>query len=424
MANREEATETSTPHSASDIVPVKRSTTPGAPVTPAKGGLEKRVVLLANSYRNVQHEQLKLEAELEGITRQISFLVEKWMSGDIGLTAAEFKPVKAKYLQKQLMLLTHVSILRTKGAQLAGRFCDDLLSGTRGTHEDGAYIDSAIRGDLDVAFAKGPAEATRTRQQEQAFRKKLLDAYDAAEDEAAHFCWCPVAQTYVENAVAAHIVDVNVGERTAQALFGDDQEHIWNVKNGIILHPSYAKLLDSAQAVIVTVGQSEKEPEFRFFLLTKDIGQGRMAPVWGDELHGRRLKFKNDFRPSKRYLYFKFVISVLRKRRAEVPGYLEDLQILPSPSKTLWASPGPYLKKSILFKFSTQLGCLSEDEAGRFWGIDKASVEALPVKSDDTATTLATLASVAISGRADDEGNEEDETSDDGSEEDDLDRCD
>lgn len=154
-----------------------------------------------------------------------------------------------------------------------------------------------------------------------------------------------------------------------------------------------------------------------FFLLTKDIGRRKETYIWGDELHGRRLVFQNDFRPSKRYLYFKFVISVLRRRRAEVPGYLTDLENLPSFVKSLWASPGPYLKRSILYKFSRQLGCMTTEDADQFWGVSEVPMETLSDENDSVAATMAVMASTSISAQdeipADSDSEEEDSEDDD-----------
>ena len=66
---------------------------------------------------------------------------------------------------------------------------------------------------------------------------------------------------------------------------------------------------------------------------------------YGD-LDGTELEFKNDNRPAHRSLYYHFVSTLLRYVRYEKPGWAEKRINLPTGK--IWATPGPYLRKSML----------------------------------------------------------------------------
>ena len=82
---------------------------------------------------------------------------------------------------------------------------------------------------------------------------------------------------------------------------------------------------------------------------------------YGKMLHGRTLEFQNDFRPSMRYLYVSFCVSILRRQRHEVPGWWKDRVSL-APQK-VWASPGEYLRTSTIYKLARRIGHLGPDDA-------------------------------------------------------------
>lgn len=79
---------------------------------------------------------------------------------------------------------------------------------------------------------KGP----RDDKEQERFRKCLLKAYGSLSDDGTE-AWCPIAATWVPTnfITAAHIVRYNVGEWSAQPLFGTGitppkEGHIWTPK--------------------------------------------------------------------------------------------------------------------------------------------------------------------------------------------------
>ncbi|CAK7227831.1 hypothetical protein SCUCBS95973_006674 [Sporothrix curviconia] len=323
-----------------------------------------------------------------------------------------FAEERRKLLREEQRLLSNASTLYTKVALIMHICGEECMLGSSEMLGDGIMMDSVIRCDPELAHAFQSVKTKRTSQKEKAFKKQLIGAYGSESDTICKAMWCPVTHNYTGDAAAAHFVNVNVGEAAAQAVFGDDKSsHIWNVKNGLILDRQFARLIDNGKAVILPVTDAPDESRFQLLFLTNDIGRIRVPGIRDAKiLHGRELVFRNQFRPAKKYLYFKFLLALLHRRRGEVPDHLKDLQKLPSPVRALWAAPGPYLKNAILYEFSRQLGCLTQEEANEFWSVETAPLET----PDDETQQLAQSFHANISLlRDENKGKKDDDDSDD-----------
>lgn len=377
--------------------------------------------LYVHTFRSIKIEQRNLEAKVERAIAVVSELDKIWRDKtrrDSTITDQErqIQANKRKGLvARQLNLMKSAHFLRFKGAELAGRWVDNRVVSLEGRRTDAdwsAYLDAAISeafkpmkagtvGDFWLDTLMGP---TPMLDRDRVFRINVLNAYGA--NHAADFTiWCPVAQDYVLSVVATRIVPVGIGKLSAYVLFGsghDDidgghseaqkdrkgngkevqkEEHIWSTRNGLPLSRDYATWIDEAKAVILPITDKPDETNFRFFLLTTDGLRRRSnltQPLLSvDELHGRDLVFKTNFRPNKEYLYFQYVMALLRRQRE---GLVEDLNrphptslALPyAPQRSLWAmSNRSSEKRNMLYCYSRQRGCITVEEADEFWGVQR-----------------------------------------------------
>ncbi|CAK7229584.1 hypothetical protein SEUCBS140593_007294 [Sporothrix eucalyptigena] len=402
-----------------------------AEVSPSKPTAEKleeendQVAILEATFRNVKRNERALQAQLRAVTDQIAILSNKWSEGKLDMPRHLYAEQRKKSLLLQQELMSRLALLWSKGAALAGSWASDMITEgvKRDAIEDWAVIKGLLRNYPDLEGGRKTLRPSRTEAQQRLFRTKLESAYGSGPGAGFKMSYCPIAQTRVSGTVAAHIVNVNVGGRTAGALFGDGLDHIWSPRNGLIIDGEYEQLLDNDKALILPVSflscgkkhdnNNEEQPEeFVFHLLTKDIGD---APtfVWGyDTLHNRKLKFLNKFRPSRRYLFFKAVVTLLRRRRADIDGHWNDLADLPDIGKTMWATLGPYLKNSILYRFAREVGCLTKQDAERFWAVDtQAAFAAMNISARDErkADGLALEASVGTIQDEEHDGEEEED---------------
>lgn len=85
----------------------------------------------------------------------------------------------------------------------------------------------------------------------------------------------------------------------------------------------------------------------------------------------------NDKRPARRYLYYHYITTILRYVRFEKHGWAEKRLTVPNGS--LWATPGPYLRRSMLKVLAESIGDCEPssvlEAAGTFEGQDDKSKE-------------------------------------------------
>jgi hypothetical protein len=224
---------------------------------------------------------------------------------------------------------------------------------------------------------KLPANATidlgskRSGSDQTHFRDKLIQVYDGPEAVGRESLWCPAIKHYVISPEfqmkAAHLVPATIGETNAAYIFGVDLDEgfdcIWSAKNGLLLHASIEKALDNAQLVIIP--RFDNREILRVVLLDqsladKQIYETKQGIVRFKDLGD--LEFKTQARPGLRNLYFNTLLAIFRRRRHGVPGHEDDFKKLKMSDNTIWATPGKWMRRSILRSLAADVGdILTED---------------------------------------------------------------
>lgn len=70
------------------------------------------------------------------------------------------------------------------------------------------------------------------------------------------------------------------------------------------------------------------------------------------DLHGKELEFKGPNRPAKRYLYFRYLITYLHWKKLGSVEFESEV----APKGVMWASPGNYVRESMLRIFAKKVG--------------------------------------------------------------------
>ncbi|KAI1350162.1 hypothetical protein F5Y01DRAFT_326667 [Xylaria sp. FL0043] len=292
-----------------------------------------------------------------------------WQDGSLEMTRGQFQE-EIKRLQEEIgELLVERVHMRTSANQLAAEEVDAERWNKRANADDWAYIE------LLASRLKEPSGSTvtmknpRNPDKQARWRKALIKAY-GAETENGEFLWCPISQQYhfVTAITSAHIVRYNVGEPAAVHLFGsiDDADgHIWNIRNGILIYTLYEKMLDDGMIAIVPTknGKDLMVTVLDETERTKKANPLVPVPI-GQALHGRVLKFLNDHRPARRYLYFSFAINLLRRQKFEVDGWWRDrISYADTP---FFPTPGKWVRETTLRKLAVRVGHLPLDEVDDF----------------------------------------------------------
>ena len=212
----------------------------------------------------------------------------------------------------------------------------------------------------------------------------------------------------------AHIVPFCFNSTELSYMFGADDAALHSCRNGLFLNRVIEKGWDNGWVAIVPDETVDRTPtEWKIILLNESVRndmvhknkEGKITR-YGD-FDGQRLKFLNDNRPARRYLYFRYVMAYLHAAKSKYPNFREKV-----PSGTMWASPGKpdgYLRKSVLRALAQRVGdtALPQDllAAGTF--VDTEPESGRPIEDQKAVIEL----SARI--REKEDGALQDETDDD-----------
>ncbi|KAL8777214.1 MAG: hypothetical protein Q9194_002687 [Teloschistes cf. exilis] len=159
----------------------------------------------------------------------------------------------------------------------------------------------------------------------------------------------------------AHIVPFCFDSQELAYMFGSGDTALKSVRNSLFLNSIIEKGFDNGWVAIISDGSVERTPaEWKTVLLNdairKDVvftNSDNFHVRWQDN-HGRRIQFRNDNRPARRYLYFRYAMAHLKATKSGWPDL--DKKV---PSGTIWASPDKpsgYLRKSAVQLLAKRIG--------------------------------------------------------------------
>ncbi|CAK7216139.1 hypothetical protein SEUCBS140593_002769 [Sporothrix eucalyptigena] len=179
---------------------------------------------LMSAFCSIRDKQRKAETTLDGFISTLAVLDRKWHDGHIRLSRDDFVRERCKLLEQEQDLLLVVSVMRTKGAELAGRWIDEAESGVHDEDFDAKAIDATVRAELSRASQNANTQAAVQKKRE--FREQLIQKYGARHPESPSLVWYPILHKYTDNNAVVQIVGPGIGELTARALFRleDDED--------------------------------------------------------------------------------------------------------------------------------------------------------------------------------------------------------
>ncbi len=198
-----------------------------------------------------------------------------------------------------------------------------------------------------------------SRAQQGSFVEDLRSAYGHKKEGKVLHVWCPVTGDWEPRASvkAAHIFPACLGQSMMSYVFGPDADRELNsAKNGLFLPHTIEEAFDRHQVVIVP-GAGPKGWKFmvldRSGLWTARTGTKKTFA----DLHNEELQFRsgNDFRPRARYLYFHYLLAMLRIGRSGVEEkaiFLKQVTEAATPALLeVWASGGKYMRGNMIRAF-------------------------------------------------------------------------
>ncbi|KAI0445125.1 hypothetical protein F4803DRAFT_571926 [Xylaria telfairii] len=184
------------------------------------------------------------------------------------------------------------------------------------------------------------------------WRRDALEYYDA--DNQKGLVWCHATGVYQmkEFVKAAHIVPffLQVGDLDVD-IFGSRGKELQTPTNCLLFTQRIKGWFDKYLFVIVPIDYDETPiTRWKIELVGKSILDTEMytghGEHYGRELDGKELIFLSENRPASRFLYFHFIMALVRMRDIQAEGWKETWARY--FTKQPFPTPGNYLRKTML----------------------------------------------------------------------------
>jgi len=211
----------------------------------------------------------------------------------------------------------------------------------------------------DLLLEPYEARVSRSSKDQSAFRADMVQEYNCREP-GGDGLWCSIIGKYLDPdyVTAAHIFPYVLGPRVMSMIFGEESPNeMFAPCNGLIMGAGIEPKFDKHLIVLVPGSDVPREGIIRRWRtrLVDKTQKDRSIPEAGcklGDLDGRELEFKSDARPAARYLYYHYVIALLRARRHKRKGWLTNI----AGKEIMWATPGKYLRESMLKTLARHAG--------------------------------------------------------------------
>jgi hypothetical protein len=241
-------------------------------------------------------------------------------------------------------------------------------------HDWGAYIASLVRRYQTPEAARLPLFKPIDKPEQQRFRQLVLNKYGAFQTvDNFQMAWCCISGEWkrAREVTAAHLVPLDSGEANANHVFGDlkgGAAHLLSPENALPLTHNFKEALDSGR---ITLQPVENSRDIKVMVLEKGQLDSSLRPY-----HNQLLKFNTNFRPSKRYMYFHLISTILRLQRHKKSEWWREY--MNADTHKCWSMAGEGLRKSILTILVQHVGHLQRTEAREFLGLGTDEVEDEP----------------------------------------------
>lgn len=234
-----------------------------------------------------------------------------------------------------------------------------------GPDTQGAFVNTLL------ALYKDPFTSSNPSSREQsAVRKSALQVYESAKGAPDGKLWCPISQDYFDeqSMKTAHIVPHRITPSVVDYIFGlGSGSRLGTADNCLILHASVERQFGNGSFVLLPSTPTESPiKSWKVHITNHGARNADMGRTTLAALDGKTLVFKNANRPAARFLYYHFVITLLRNKRDRQPGWEKYWAKLPTGKP--FATSGRYLRSSMLLTLAKSAGDVHADEDARLLG--------------------------------------------------------
>ncbi|KAL8670168.1 MAG: hypothetical protein Q9168_005282 [Polycauliona sp. 1 TL-2023] len=200
------------------------------------------------------------------------------------------------------------------------------------------------------------------------FKEKVAHYLDSRKPDTMY-------KSYYCNLLGEHIYTASPGIKCAHIvpfpfdncrffayIFGTEDAMLRSPRNGLMLFEPIEEAFDKGEIAILPHGSIDQRPtEWKVVVLQIALLDKvcYTNPATGETttwraIHNKSLSWRNDNRPARRYLYFRYILAWLAARREGYPDWQAKM-----PSGTAWTSPDKpsgYLRSSILRVLASKVG--------------------------------------------------------------------
>ncbi|KAF8245052.1 hypothetical protein K440DRAFT_635269 [Wilcoxina mikolae CBS 423.85] len=330
----------STPHHHGPEIPARHSSMPTT--VPAQADDE-------GSIRSRRKKLKRSRSSLDETLQSFKETKRKYEAGEI--PQVEWDTLQVGHLRT-------VSNLREAGSELhkeKSRLLNALSTNYDLSPEPSKDFASLLLGFFEKKEDRSSAEQSN-------FRKALIEAHDAMDDDENIYCPVLNDYSYHERVKAAHIYPYALGTTVMTMLFGDDSiGELFSVRNGLLLSDWFEKRFDLHQTVIVPapgaklLGNTGGIDRWIIHITDASICNIKVKDLkctFGD-LDGRELAFRNEARPAARYLYLHYLLSILRARKH---GRQSQLVAETGTMEIPWNTLGRCMREKMLRALAAEVG--------------------------------------------------------------------
>ncbi|MCJ1258541.1 hypothetical protein MMC24_006374 [Lignoscripta atroalba] len=232
---------------------------------------------------------------------------------------------------------------------------------------EGAFIATLL------ALYKDPMTSNKRSSTNQTnMRRAAIQAYRSDLQAPEGKLWCPISKGFFDSAdmKAAHIVPASLGPEVVDYLFGHGSgSRLSSADNCLIIHRTVERSFNDGNFVLLPINANDLPIQrWRICLtnssaMSRDIGRTSLAVRNGSEV-----EFRTSFRPAARFLYYHFVVTLLRNKKYCQPGWEKIWMDLRTGHP--WPTPGRYLRKSILLTLARYADDVEESEVEKLFAGD------------------------------------------------------
>ncbi|KAK0616652.1 hypothetical protein B0T14DRAFT_604894 [Immersiella caudata] len=259
----------------------------------------------------------------------------------------------------------------------------------------------------------------KTKKRPSSFRSDAITYYEGEVNNSkgkkgSGLVWCHVTGSWWASKMikAAHIVPFFLdSDDIGEILFGNRAPSLRRAGNSLLLLGQIEQWFDNYHLLIMPADAKENPiTRWKVDVISSDIKNlpyNRPEDIGGD-LDGRELKFRNNKRPVSRFMYFHFILALIRikdvKRRGWQDVWARYYQQRPFPT------PGNYMRQSMLLALATHFGT-AEMNVVESWISDHGFDSPLML-TDDESTEAARRVHLAVDeaiARAEKDGSDDEE---------------